>query len=56
MVIEAAIPVIRHPFTCRCAACLKRDPRRYVHDGDAEAMRKHLELIEARERAQGIRR
>ncbi len=53
---SAGIPVIRHPFTCRCVECVKRDPRTYVHDGDDAAMRQHLELIEARERAQGMRR
>lgn len=50
------VPLLRCPFTCRCAACLKRDPRTYVHDATAEQMRKHVELIETRERAHGLRR
>lgn len=49
-------PVIACPWTCRCEACRKRKPAGYVHGATRAEVDTHIRLIEARERASGVRK
>ena len=42
--------VVRHPFTCRCAKCVARDPVGYVRGGTAAQMAEHMRLLRDQER------